>query len=215
MSALVYDRVYSGSMLATIYTITHPSKPGDYYIGQTIAPRRRWTAHRKAARAGTLTRLYNWWRARERETGISPQMTIVCSFETDDPREAKAWMDDTERYWIAVARADASVRSLNASAGGDGCLDPTPETRAKRAAAHRGRKNTPETRVKMSAAAKGRPFSDLARRRAAETNTGKKASSETRARMSAAHRARWARATPEERASHAAAVRDGRARCQT
>lgn len=196
---------------ATIYTITHPAKPGDVYIGQTLNPAKRWDGHARKAR-DTRNRLYNWWRARVRETGIEPAMAVLVTFETSDRGEAFAWMNDEERQRIAAARADVGCRCMNSTAGGDRQGDPTPDTRARMsaakrgtrpsllarermAAAQRGRKHSPETRAKISASQVGKIISPEAAAKVSAANKGRKASPEARAKMSAAHRGK--QQTPE------------------
>ena len=85
------------------------------------------------------------------------------------------------RYLLWYGRKDLGTGILrNMTDGGDGCWNPSLETRAKLSAVNKGKKLSPDHRAKVSAAKKG------------ENNSfyGKKHSPETRAKMSAAHKKR-------------------------
>ena len=92
-----------------------------------------------------------------------------------------------EVYWIAVL--GSFWHGYNSTTGGRYQFRVSDETRAKMAAASRGRRHSPETRARLSALARGR-----------------KASDETRAKMSEANRRRvdngthnWLNETPDEK----------------
>lgn len=139
-------------MLATVYMITHPSKPGDVYIGQTTNLVVRWRTHRSAART-KKGKLYNWWRKRE-SYGVSPVIATIEVFETSCPMEAKLWLNDVERQYVALMRswvAGGVGYCLNSTAGGDGAPDPDDETRMKLR-----RKKSPEAVENMRIAQLGK-----------------------------------------------------------
>lgn len=147
----------------------------------------------------------------------------------------------TENFAIVVLEKCASAKDLNASEiqwiarlgskspngynltdGGEGASNPTPETRAKIAAAARGNKNclgrkaSPETRAKLSAAAMGNKrfvghkLSPEHRAKLLAARKGCTLSAEHRAKLSAAHKGKapWnkgKKASPEARAKMSAA----------
>lgn len=142
---------------ATIYRITHPAKPGDVYIGQTINPAARMRGHVKQARHSRVGLLYNWWRKRERVTRLAPEMTVLESRAFDDLDVARSWLNEREIAYVSLMRSWSAAgwgRSLNATAGGDGASAPSEITRARMAyaASHR----SAETRAKIAAAHRGR-----------------------------------------------------------
>lgn len=187
-------------IMAMIYLITHPARPLDVYVGQTIDEENRWRAHQNTAKRSPLL-LYRWWRKRERETGVAPIMTIAVREEFSEATEAKSWLNAQEIAVIARARSNPAVRVLNLTAGGEGMLDPSPDVRArmsasarargsnwseavreKMAALRRGRTLSAETRAKMSAKATGRKHSAAT----VEKMRARVITNETRAKMSAA-----------------------------
>jgi hypothetical protein len=161
-------------IMAMIYLITHPARPLDVYVGQTIDEENRWRAHRQQAERSPLL-LYRWWRKRSRETGAAPIMTVVRSGTFSGPAEAKAWMNEQEIAVIARARSNPAVRLLNLTAGGEGMLDPSPDVRA---------------RMSASARARGCCWSDETRAKMIALHRGKQVSAATRAKLSASARAR-------------------------
>lgn len=93
-------------------------------------------------------------------------------------------------YEIALIAAIGRRRDggllANLTTGGEGFIGLPPESRAKQAAALRGRKASPETKAKMSAARLGRGFSPERNKKVSIAKLGKKFTREARANMSAA-----------------------------
>lgn len=179
---------------ATIYFVQHVAKPGDIYVGVTLSFSRRARAHRqKGGDAGQ--RLKHWWRARSK-TGIAPVVTPIATVEFPTRVEAETWLVENEAACIAALRADPRFRCLNSSAGGDGCREPTADTRKRMsegARASRARKTPAERRaiaMKGVAARALGPFRERCREGAAARD---------REAHSRACSAGWAQLTPERR----------------
>lgn len=164
-----------------LYALAYPSPDcsGEIrYVGTTkVGIDVRAGRHFRAAAAGVRRPVYDWirklWGA-----GISPE---VCDMGPGSGPD--------EVVLIAALRK-SGARLLNCTDGGEGCANPTPETRAKMSAAGIGRTLTSETRAKLSAWQKGR-------------KKGYVPTPEHRAKISAAHRGRIF--TPEHRARLSAA----------
>lgn len=105
-----------------IYAILlhHPVRGELNYIGKTINPKRRWLAHRMAARRSAKGELYQAWR----EASEEPTFEIVCSAPT-------ANLNAVERRYIAHAEDLSGERNLNQARGGEGLWNPKPSTRRK------------------------------------------------------------------------------------
>lgn len=176
-------------IVASIYCIVHPARPMDAYVGQTImAPAVRMRAHRNAVGRSSVF-LYRWWAKRVQETGVEPSMVVLRQAEFETREKAKAWLDATEVAAIAWARALPNARCLNCTAGGDGCVDPAPETRAKMAASAKARPpRSVETRAKMSAALRRALANPDVRARMSASKRGRKNSPAHVAKVAAALR---------------------------
>lgn len=121
---------------------------------------------------------------------------VLITEHFDDEADAFAM----ERYLIASFRA-VGVALCNLTDGGEGLANPTPETRQKIGACHRGKVVTQETRAKISAAATNPSAETRAKLSAA--SKGRRASESTQAKMSAATKLRMT--NPEARAKISAA----------
>ena len=73
--------------------------------------------------------------------GLTAEIVVleVCDLRED--------LSSREMWWIVIGRAALGKRFTNLTAGGDGCHDPTPETRAKMGAAISATKNRPEVKA--------------------------------------------------------------------
>lgn len=120
-----------------------------------------------------------------------------------------------ERYWIAFLRTMVEDGGYNLTAGGEGCFQPSQETRARMSAAQKGRTHspeirakiaagldTPEIRAKQSAASKGKTRSPATRAKMSAWQTGRILPSETLTKMSAVNKGKTA--TPETKAKMSA-----------
>lgn len=201
-------------MSGIIYRITNTIN-GKCYIGQTSKGlERRWKAHCKDARRGSLYVVHTAIRK------YGPDAFIVELLEETTDNQ----LNDRERYWIAELQP-----AYNMTEGGDGVRGHThtAETRAKLSAMRTGEKNhfygkkhsaetrakisatkrsqpppdiTPEHRAKLRArqaslaeSKRGKPLSVETRAKLSKSLRGRRLSAETRAKISAAAKARWQR----------------------
>ena len=148
------------------------------YIGQTAQPTKRLNNHISESKTGN-THKKRWIRSVIAK-GFEVQMSTLL--------EDSVWDEDEIR--IIEEHKAAGARLTNATGGGGGLKNATPETRAKLSAAARDRPPiSDETRAKMSAAGRDRaPISN--KTRAKIRAAGRNISNETRAKLSAAGRAR-------------------------
>jgi predicted GIY-YIG superfamily endonuclease len=179
------------------------------YIGQTTHPSKRLNNHISRSKTGN-THKKRWIRSVIAK-GFEVQMVVLL--------EDAVWDEDEIR--IIEEHKAAGARLTNATDGGGGMKNATPETRAKMSAATRARPPiSDETRANMSAAQRAKaPVSDETRaklsaaarnisdeHRAKLSAAGRNRSDETRAKLSAAGRAR-APFSDEHRAKMSAAQR--------
>lgn len=113
---------------------------GKCYVGQAVDIRRRWAHHRWALRTGRHTNghLQNAWKANWR----SFVFAVLEECAPDD-------LDETEKKWVAVFRANEADHGYNLTTGGDGI---------------RGLIRTPEHRKHLSESLKGRKSPMLGKR---------------------------------------------------
>ena len=148
------------------------------YVGRTLYPDRRLRAHRTTALGGERTARACWMRSVYASGGdvLLEPVELVNRGE----------VVQAEIAWIAHFRA-LGCRLINLTDGGEGLLNPSPETRERIGAAKRGhkfwvgRKHSPEARAKMAKARTGIPnpkMADIVRR------------PDVRAKIAATHRAR-------------------------
>lgn len=195
-------------MKVYIYALCEPGTRTVRYIGMSKDPARRLRQHISRSNKGLDSPLGEWIRSLPEK----PNLVMLC--ET-----AEAFWQDDEKTYIRAARA-LGMPLVNSSDGGDGTVNPPPETRAKLSAAVSGPKNgnygkphSIEWKQNMSRILTGRkqgPMSDETKARLSKVKTGvkltadhiakrsaaqrgKKRSEETRARMSASIKSAWAR----------------------
>jgi NUMOD3 motif len=125
---------YHGRTFA-IYALAHPVTKEVRYVGKSIDAEFRFYMHCWDAENRPSTHLHRWIAKLAREE-LLPDFLILE--ETTD----ETWAED-ERRWIAHYRALGN-RMCNHYDGGEGIHNPTPETRAKMSASHKGFKYTPE-----------------------------------------------------------------------
>lgn len=130
-----------------IYVLIDPRSEEIRYVGWTINPRQRLSAHVSRARKGGSYKYH--WIAQLLDLGLRPTIEIIESGSGDHK--------DPERRWIAYYRS-IGCRLTNLTDGGDGApgYHPTEEIRRKMSIAHTGRKQTPESTAKTAAALRGR-----------------------------------------------------------
>ena len=126
-----------------LYQLTLPD--GQQYLGVTKDVRRRFCRH--CCNLRTLL-------GREIQRQGAPTLRVLVAGHRDFIYELEA---------KAIAAFNTRVpNGLNVSAGGYGCRDPLPSTRAKIAASHIGLRHTPASIEKMSAAQRGKKLSSVA-----------------------------------------------------
>lgn len=114
-----------------------------------------------------------------------------------------------EIQYIRAAQESLGMKLVNATVGGEGCFNPTPETRLKMSAAQTGVPKSPAHCANISAAQKGRTFSSETRSKLSAAQTGKKASTETRSKLSAAQKGKTRAPMTKEHCANIRAVKTG------
>ncbi len=117
-----------------IYKITNKLN-GNFYIGYTNNPKRRWKDHKQCAKSGEASRFYN----AVRKYG-NDQFTFEVIEELPSAEAAK------NREIELIAELDPEY---NSTAGGDGMLNPSPELRRKMSEAIR---NSPKNEGRLARA---------------------------------------------------------------
>lgn len=162
-----------------------------YYIGKGLG-RRAWSAHK---RGGVDLRPTN-----------KAQIVVLATDLTED--QAFAW----ERDLIELLR-DVS-RLENKTSGGQGCSNPSAETRAKIGAANKGIKRTESTRAKIKAARAKQVITEAHRAAISKAGKGRKLSDAHRKALSesadSATKAAAARAGWKKSPNHGAAISKGK-----
>lgn len=192
-----------------IYSLHEPGDPMKIrYIGVSKNPFKRLKEHISKSRCAGGTHKANWIRSLLSQYEC-PQMEVLDEVPVG---EWQFW----EREYIRLFRA-IRFDLVNGTSGGDGVVDPSPESILRRSISQRGCVRSPETRARMSAAFRGRIYSmatrekmSLAlRNRSAESRAkqaiaqrGHKHSAEAREKMSFAQRKR----SPESRVKQAMAL---------
>lgn len=180
-----------------IYALCEPGTRTVRYIGKSENLKKRFRQHLTGS-SKNRNHLGDWLRS------LSEPPVLVVLHEVAGN---ESWAEEERRY-ISCARA-IGMDLVNGTDGGEGCSNPTPETRAAISAAKKGVTHSPETRAAMSAARKGVPRGPFSPEHCAAISAarkGEKASPETRAAMSAAHMGKPGRPhLPETRAAMSAA----------
>lgn len=141
-----------------IYALCEPGTRTVRYIGKANRPERRFVEHLRAS-VKKKTHLGHWLSGVSNR-GEKPVLVVL----REVPFER--WAEAEERY-IRIARG-CGMKLVNATDGGDGLANPTPETRAKMSAAHKGR---PVTETQLACLEAGRIFAGTPERRAAMSAT--------------------------------------------
>jgi NUMOD3 motif len=197
-----------------LYRITHRESGKDYVGITTCGAKARWGSHISRARNGSATHFH--------------RALVAYGPEAFDWKViARARNAECGKELERMAR-HLGMGAYNLTMGGEGLLDPSPETRAKMRASHLGQRRgphseetkakiraaqaRPDVRAKVLAAITGRPVSEKSIAALVARSKGRIVSAETRAKISAAQRGR--KASEETRARMRATAQAKRARKQ-
>lgn len=111
-----------------IYALCEPGTRTVRYIGKANDPKKRFTQHLRVSRK--LDSHLGHWLNLLMTLGGVPEMVVLREVEGDG--------SEAEMRYIRLARG-CRMSLVNATDGGEGCQNPSPETRAKMG--HRGEKN--------------------------------------------------------------------------
>lgn len=160
--------------MTIIYALCEPGTRTVRYLGKTVNLEARFGAHLKTS-VKQKNHLGNWLRSLG---GGVPNLIKLCEVPDEEG-------STEEIRYIKNARM-LGFRLVNATDGGEGMPNPSPETRAKLSAARRGLVRSPETCAKLSAAHKGKAKSEEHRLKLSKANLGKSLSLEHRKKISQA-----------------------------
>lgn len=133
-------------MTHTIYGLRDPDTKQIRYIGYSSNLQQRYSYHLSDPKR---THKGNWIRSLKQK-GLKPELVVLEECNADN------WAE-RERAWIAQAKAQG-LPLTNATDGGEGAYNPSPETLARRAASLKGnksktgQKDSPETLARKAAA---------------------------------------------------------------
>lgn len=168
---------------------------GKVYIGQSVHTWRRWHEHKKSAKRGDKSHLYDAFRK------YGAEAFEYVLLEECDPLQ----FDARETYWVAFYDARNPEKGYNYMPAGQRGRIMDAEMREKMSASMRGRKLAPEVVEKIRQANTGRKHSEEARRKISQANRGRINNPDAIARTAAKLRARWEAMSPEDKAAYAAA----------
>lgn len=155
---------------------------GCRYIGITTQdPQQRLYAHMHDAKRHESHKAR--WIAKLLREGTKPEIEILEDRVPEDLLHAR------EIEWIACLRA-FGVRLTNATAGGEGVLSPSEETRLKMSKAHKGKRLSEEHRRNLSVAQFGRRHSEETKEKIRAASLRQVVSEETRQKISKANKGR-------------------------
>ncbi len=146
-----------------VYGLVDPRTCMVRYVGKSCSGLSRPRQHSK--RGPSTGPHCSAWVGQLQANGLGYEIAIL------ETRESSEGLSDAERWWIAYGRA-CGWPLTNLTDGGDGLTNPTAETRARMAAANRGRRATPETRARLSAAQMGHVVTAATRAKIAASKFG-------------------------------------------
>lgn len=165
----------------TIYGLIDPRTAKIRYIGKSKHPRTRLQQHMEEGRFRRKSHLTCWLR-QLKDAGLVPRIFTIEECAGDGAVE--------EIFHIALAKSDG-IDLTNGTAGGDGVVCPSEETRRKMSEARRGKplKLSPEG-LRRLREARRRPHSEAHKQKMREIMTGREYKPEWRKNLSAALRGR-------------------------
>lgn len=167
---------------------------GKVYVGQSIHIRRRWHEHKKYAKWGHKSHLYDAIRKYGKEA-FAVEVLEECS-----PID----FDAAEHRWMEHYDCRNSMKGYNQMPAGQYGRIMDDETRERIASKLRGRKLPPERVEQMRKYMTGYKHSDEAKAKISAGNKGRPKSEEAVRKLAAALVARHAAMTPEEKEAYAA-----------
>lgn len=169
-----------------IYALCDPITDEVRYIGKSTSGMSRPGRHTKPAALRNDDTYKGRWLRSLVAMGTYPAVHVLSVLESPDA------LADEERRWILYGRASCWPLT-NCTEGGDGCVGPTPEVRAKMRASHMGKVSprkgvtlSEETKARMAAARVGRKLSEEHKANIGRAHLGKKRPPEVGARIAAA-----------------------------
>ncbi len=129
-----------------IYGLRDPRTQEIRYVGKSARGVTRPLEHFPPPRADNTYKAH--WLRKLISIGLTAKIVILEMCAQKDALSLR------EQFWIAIGRAALGVRFTNLTAGGDGCVAPTPETRARMSAAISATKNRPEVKARISKSSK-------------------------------------------------------------
>lgn len=184
-----------------VYIFTDPSRNNEaFYVG--MGQGARWRRHFTRADRHPMTHRMNLLK----EQDIKPIVTFVCS-NVDAEFAALIEQEAISKF----GRKDLGKGPLlNLTDGGDGCNNPSPETRKKMSTAHIGMKPSKQTIEKRAAKMRGIPRPKHVIDALVKSNTGAKRSAESKQKMADAKIG--TKQTPEHKAKISAGLKAAYAR---
>lgn len=171
-----------------VYVLVRESSQDDIrYVGITKNedPLARFSLHKTRLKSGSALPLYAWMRK------YDDVMPIAVA-------SGLSWQEACSMEIEMIARLKSEGhRLLNCTAGGEGFIDLSEESRAKLASTWLGRKHSDEAKKKMSIAKKGKttwnkgvPMSEAAKKKLSESKKGKTLTAEHKKKISESGRGR-------------------------
>ena len=182
-------------MVHYVYLYSDPSRAEPIYVG--MGKGGRYKRHLLRTDRHPMTHRVQ---AMKRD-GVEPVITFLCD-NVDQELASLVEQEAISKY----GRKDLGKGPLlNLTDGGDGCFNPSPETRKRMSESRTGTKQPAEAVERRAAQARGKPRPAHVLEAMKKANTGAKRSPEARARMSAAHKGK--KLTEEQRAKISAGLR--------
>jgi len=148
-----------------IYALCEPNSRTVRYLGKSNSPQRRLKQHMSVS--SKCASLLGAWLRELISRNEVPNLVVLSEISIE------LWKKE-EKLFIRAGRV-LCMNLVNSTDGGEG-VTMTPQTRAKIAAAHLGRKHSPATKTKLSAIKLGRklpPFTAEHKARIGLANAGK------------------------------------------
>lgn len=164
------------------------------YVGQSIHIHTRFSEHKKSAKRGDKSHLYDALR----KYGVA---AFTCEVLEECPPEL---FDEREAHWMSIYDCRNPEKGYNLMPAGQNGRIMDANMRALLSEKSRGYKQTPEAIEKMRASASGRVHTSEAKAKISAANKGRAVSEQAAKKLSLALMERWATLTQEEKLEYAA-----------